>query len=102
MFWDFKDAVQDYEKDSEEWKAKGASNLDEKSKKHEEFTRNWQGEWRRIKRPVYSKFWRAVHNMVAHPMLVIHRPTGQKLHDWTAEKMYESPEKGTKPISQTD
>lgn len=43
----------------------------------------------RIKRPIYSQFWRFVHNTVAHPMLAIYRPWGQKLHEWTAEKMYE-------------
>jgi len=47
--------------------------------------------WRRIKRPVFSKFWRVVHNVVAHPMLAVYRPWGQRLHEWTAEKMYHQP-----------
>lgn len=59
-------------------------------------------EWKRIKRPVYSKFWRVMHNFVAHPMLAVYRPLGQKLHDWTAEKMYKKPHSKAKPISQED
>jgi hypothetical protein len=55
------------------------------------------GEWRRIRRPIYSPFWRGIHNLVAHPLLAIHRPTGEKLHDYTARKMYE-PKPGRQPI----
>ena len=54
--------------------------------------------YHRIVRPVYSKFWRAIHNLIAHPMLAIYRPWGQKLHDWTAEKMY-TPIEGRTPIN---
>ena len=56
-----------------------------------------EGEWQRIKRPIYSKFWRGVHNLIAHPLLAIHRPTGERLHDYTAERMYE-PRPGVDPI----
>ena len=64
--------------------------------------RDGKEEWKRIPRPVYSKFWRAVHNLIAHPMLAIHRPTGQKFHDWTAENMYLRPHKYAKSVSQDD
>ena len=57
-----------------------------------------KGEWKRIVRPVYSGFWRNVHNLVAHPMLAIYRPLGQKLHDYTAERMYEE-RPGVTPIN---
>ena len=46
-------------------------------------------EWKRIERKIYSKSWRAVHNLIAHPMLTIYRPFGEWLHDFTAGKMYE-------------
>lgn len=59
------------------------------------------GEWKRIKRPVYSRFWRLVHNLIAHPMLAICRPIGEWLHGWTEEKMYKVIE-GKKPINITD
>ena len=55
-----------------------------------------EGEWRRIERPIYSKFWRGIHNLIAHPLLTIHRPTGQRLHDYTARKMY-TPQPGVNP-----
>lgn len=97
MFFDYREEVEEYEREQV-----GSINVNEDKKKHTEFRRDYRGEWRRIKRPVYSRFWRAIHNLVAHPMLAIHRPTGQKLHDWTAEKMYEKPSKAAKPISQAD
>jgi len=53
------------------------------------FTKPPEGEWRRIKRKIYSPFWRGVHNLLAHPLLTIYRPLGEKLHDYTARKMYE-------------
>lgn len=62
---------------------------------------NGRTEWRRIKRPVYSRFWRVVHNIVAHPMLAIYRPAGQVLHDWTASKMYRVVP-GKQPIDHSD
>lgn len=42
----------------------------------------------RVRRKIYSKFWRAIHNLIAHPMLVVYRPLGEWLHEWTATKMY--------------
>lgn len=32
-------------------------------------------------------FWFAVHNLVAHPLLVLCPPIGTRLHDWTADRM---------------
>lgn len=55
-----------------------------------------EGEWRRIKRKIYSPFWRGIHNLVAHPMLTIYRPLGERLHEYTARKMYE-PRLGVDP-----
>ena len=46
------------------------------------------GEWVRIERKIHSPFWRGVHNLVAHPLLTLYRPWGEKLHDYTAERMY--------------
>lgn len=46
----------------------------------------------RVKRIIHSPFWNRVHNLVAHPMLAIYRPWGERLHDWTAEKMYAGPQ----------
>lgn len=46
----------------------------------------------RIERPIRSKFWQALHNCIAHPMLTIYRPLGVKLHQYTADKMYEGEE----------
>ncbi len=46
-------------------------------------------EWRRIERKIHNPFWRAIHNVVAHPLLFFHRPTGEWLHDYTARRMYE-------------
>lgn len=43
----------------------------------------------RVRRVIYSKFWNAIHNLIAHPMLAIYRPWGEWLHEWTATKMYE-------------
>ena len=54
-------------------------------------------EFQRIERRIYSPFWRVIHNLVAHPMLVVHRPTGERLHNYTADKMYE-PRDGLSPI----
>lgn len=31
-------------------------------------------------------FWNAVHNLIAHPLLVIAPPLGAMLHDWSADK----------------
>jgi hypothetical protein len=47
----------------------------------------------RVKRVIHSKFWLAVHNLVAHPMLAIYRPLGEWLHEYTAKKMYEGPQR---------
>jgi hypothetical protein len=36
-----------------------------------------------------KKFWDAVHNAVAHPLLVIlPEKLGNQFHDWTAKKAY--------------
>ena len=43
----------------------------------------------RFTRPIRNRWWRAVHNLVAHPMLEFYRPWGERLHDWTAERMYD-------------
>ena len=45
--------------------------------------------WKRVERRIYSPFWRAMHNLIAHPMLAIYRPLGEYLHEFTARKMYE-------------
>jgi hypothetical protein len=47
-----------------------------------------KGEWKRIERVIHSPFWRAMHNLIAHPMLAIYRPLGERLHDYTATRMY--------------
>ena len=47
-----------------------------------------QGQWKRIERTIHSPFWRAMHNLIAHPMLAIYRPLGERLHEWTATRMY--------------
>ncbi len=44
--------------------------------------------WKRIKRPIYSKWWRFVHNLIAHPLMAVYRPVGEPFHDWTAKQMY--------------
>jgi hypothetical protein len=46
------------------------------------------GQWQRVERTIRSPFWRAMHNLIAHPMLSIYRPLGERLHDWTATRMY--------------
>jgi hypothetical protein len=33
------------------------------------------------------QFWFAVHNLVAHPLLVLWPRAGERLHDWTADRM---------------
>lgn len=53
--------------------------------------------WRKTERPVYSRFWRAVHNVVAHPLLALYRPLGLRIHEYTANKMYK--DNGKKPIN---
>jgi len=58
----------------------------------------------RDERTIHSPFWRAIHNLVAHPMLTIYRPLGVKLHDWTAEHMYKDKQSLThvdKPVTAT-
>ncbi len=57
-----------------------------------------QDEWKRIVRPIYSRFWRGVHNIIAHPLMGIYRPLGKQLHDYTAKQMYQ-PRIGVKPIN---
>jgi hypothetical protein len=42
----------------------------------------------RVRRIIHSKFWLALHNCIAHPMLSIYRPLGKFLHEYTAERMY--------------
>lgn len=32
-------------------------------------------------------FWRAVHNCIAHPLLMLPFSWVDRFHDWTAEKM---------------
>lgn len=49
-------------------------------------------EWRRIERPIQSSWWQAMHNMVAHPLLTIYRPWGERFHAYTAARMYEGEE----------
>tara|TARA_R110002110_G_scaffold121824_5_gene297768 strand:+ start:804 stop:1085 length:282 start_codon:yes stop_codon:yes gene_type:complete len=46
----------------------------------------------RVRRVIHSRFWNIVHNLIAHPMIAIYRPWGEKLHNWTAEKMYAGPQ----------
>ena len=53
--------------------------------------------WKRVERRIYSPFWRAMHNIIAHPMLAVYRPWGEALHEFTARKMYE-PQGGLSPI----
>ena len=33
------------------------------------------------------KFWFAVHNLIAHPLLCTGKEWADRFHDWTAEKM---------------
>ena len=61
------------------------SSLEEDAKKAVEKAK---GKWKRIERRIYSPFWRAMHNLIAHPMLAIYRPWGDRLHEWTAKHMY--------------
>ena len=58
--------------------------------------------YRRVRRRIYSRFWRAMHNLIAHPWLVICRPIGEFFHEFTAEQMYAP--RGNKPpiMSDTD
>jgi predicted DCC family thiol-disulfide oxidoreductase YuxK len=56
--------------------------------------------YRRVARKIHSQRWRLVHNLIAHPLLAIYRPWGERLHEWTAEKMYE-PRPGS-PGERTD
>jgi hypothetical protein len=60
------------------------------------------GEWKRIERKIYSPFWRAAHNLIAHPLLAIYRPWGDKLHEYTADKMYEPNDKYTEVVTDND
>jgi len=34
-----------------------------------------------------SRIWFAIHNLVAHPLLVLHPPSGEWLHVFTARRM---------------
>lgn len=73
---------------------------DELMRRKKDLSMLWKNEaiiWRRIERPVYSRIWRVIHNLIAHPLLAIYRPIGQKLHDYTAEKMYKP--NGKSPIN---
>jgi len=56
-----------------------------------------ENQWYRIRRPIYSKRWRTVHNLIAHPLMAVYRPLGERLHDFTAKKMYEK-KPGRNPI----
>jgi hypothetical protein len=47
----------------------------------------------RTRRVIWSKFWLAIHNVIAHPMLFFYRPFGEWLHEYTAERMYSGPQK---------
>ncbi len=46
----------------------------------------------RVRRIIHSPFWNKIHNLFAHPMIAIYRPWGERLHNWTAEKMYAGPQ----------
>lgn len=37
------------------------------------------------------RLWWIVHNLVAHPLLVLCPPLGDRLHDWTADRMGDDP-----------
>lgn len=36
---------------------------------------------------ITRKFWFAVHNIIAHPLLCIGKKWADRFHDWTAEKI---------------
>ncbi len=46
----------------------------------------------RVKRIIHSPFWRAMHNLFAHPLKVLIPRLGDWLHDYTAAKMYNGPQ----------
>ena len=46
-----------------------------------------RGAGMRAARVLRKRGWRAVHNIVAHPMLEVCPLWGERLHDWTAERM---------------
>ena len=35
-----------------------------------------------------QKFWRIIHNAVAHPLLAFEGEWAERFHDWTAEKAW--------------
>jgi hypothetical protein len=49
----------------------------------------------RVRRIIHSPFWNFIHNLIAHPLIAIYRPWGERLHNWTAEKMYAGPQDTT-------
>ena len=65
-----------------------------------ESTDKTYSEWKRVQRRIYSPFWRFIHNLIAHPLLAICRPIGERLHEFTAKKMYEP--RGTLPLIVSD
>ena len=34
-----------------------------------------------------QKFWKFVHNVIAHPLLELDCDFAERFHDWTADKM---------------
>lgn len=61
-----------------------------------------ENNWIRIERKIYSPFWRFVHNFFAHPLMAIYRPLGERMHEWTAEKMYKERLNKKATISNSD
>lgn len=45
-----------------------------------------------VRRVIHSPFWRAMHNLFAHPFLVLLPPLGRWLHEYTRFRMYEGPQ----------
>jgi hypothetical protein len=46
----------------------------------------------RVRRVIHSRLWNTIHNLIAHPLIAIYRPWGERLHNWTATKMYDGPQ----------
>lgn len=102
MFFDYFDEDEEDEDEVTESTEVTEKPVEAPEPKPEEGTTNERstvakGQWRRIERRIYSPFWRAMHNLIAHPMLAVYRPWGEWLHEWTADRMYR-PTDGRSPI----
>ena len=97
MFFDYDDEIDDAEDIAEPEVPQRPESLVSRPSTPEADAKKAVGKWKRVERRIYSPFWRAMHNIIAHPMLAIYRPLGEALHEFTARKMYE-PRGGLPPI----